>query len=122
MASSVVNTVWPLARGMWHWLRISSNRSRSSAASTPSEEVPSRRTPMSVRALASLMAVCPPNCTTAPQGFSCSTMFWTSSAVRGSKYSLSATSKSVETVSGLLLMMMVSKPMRFRAHTEWTEQ
>ena len=65
-------------------------------------------TPMSVRALASLMAVCPPNWTTAPQGFSCSTMFCTSSAVRGSKYSLSATSKSVDTVSGLLLTMMVS--------------
>ena len=65
-------------------------------------------TPMSVRAWASLMAVWPPNCTTAPQGFSSSTTASTSSAVRGSKYSLSATSKSVDTVSGLLLMMMVS--------------
>ena len=65
-------------------------------------------TPISVSALASLMAVCPPNWTTAPQGFSNSTTCSTSSAVSGSKYSRSAMSKSVETVSGLLLMMMVS--------------
>ena len=93
---------------MAHFSKISSKRSRSSAASTPSAEVPRICTPISVSALASLMAVCPPNWTTAPQGFSSSTMFCTSSAVSGSKYSLSATSKSVETVSGLLLMMMVS--------------
>ena len=42
-------------------------------------------TPMSVRAWASLMAVWPPNCTTAPQGFSSSTTACTSSAVSGSK-------------------------------------
>ena len=38
-----------------------------------------------VRAWASLMAVWPPNCTTAPQGFSSSTTACTSSAVSGSK-------------------------------------
>jgi hypothetical protein len=64
-------------------------------------------TPMSVRALASLMAVRPPN-GPPPPGLLRSTTASTSSGVRGSKYSLSATTKSVETVSGLLLMMMVS--------------
>ena len=81
----MVNTVRPAARGMPHWFKISSNRSRSSAASTPSAEVPRMGTPMSVRAWASLMAVWPPNCTTAPQGFSSSTTACTSSAVSGSK-------------------------------------
>lgn len=51
---------------------------------------------------------CPPNCTTAPSGCSIFTIDSTSSGVKGSKYSLSAISKSVLTVSGLLLMIMVS--------------
>ena len=40
--------------------------------------------------------------------FSILTMLSTSSGVNGSKYNLSAISKSVLTVSGLLLMMIVS--------------
>ena len=37
-------------------------------------------------------------------------MLYTSSSVRGSKYSLSEVSKSVLTVSGLLFMIIVSMP------------
>jgi len=65
-------------------------------------------TPISEMAFVSFMAVCPPNCTIAPNGFSLSTIPAMSSFVRGSKYSLSAVSKSVETVSGLLFTIMVS--------------
>ena len=43
-----------------------------------------------------------------PSGFSRSTMSATRSQKTGSKYSLSAMSKSVETVSGLQLIMMAS--------------
>jgi hypothetical protein len=48
--------------------------------------------------------------------------FITSSIVSGSKYSRSDVSKSVETVSGLLLMMIDSTPISRNAHTECTEQ
>ena len=50
------------------------------------------------------------------------TMDSTSSAVNGSKYSLSAISKSVETVSGLLLIMTVSQPSFANAQVQCTEQ
>ena len=46
--------------------------------------------------------------------------FSTSSAVSGSKYSRSDVSKSVETVSGLLLMMIASYPASRKARTAWT--
>ena len=46
----------------------------------------------------------------------------TSSGVNGSKYNLSAISKSVETVSGLLFTIIVSYPAALSAHTQWTEQ
>ena len=49
-------------------------------------------------------------------------MLSTSSGVSGSKYSLSAMSKSVLTVSGLLLMMMVSYPSFANAQVQCTEQ
>ena len=71
--------------------------------------------------LVSLIAVCPPNATTTPYGFSVLSMLSTSSSVKGSKYSLSAVSKSVETVSGLLLTMTTSKPLRLSAQTQWTD-
>src|SRR5699024_1284610 len=70
----------------------------------------------------SLIAVCPPNCTTAPSGFSNSTIFSTSSGVNGSKYNLSAISKSVETVSGLLLTIIVSYPAQLNDQVQCTEQ
>ena len=68
------------------------------------------------------MAVWPPNWTTQPSGFSVAMMLSTLSGVRGSKYSRSPVSKSVETVSGLLLTRMASQPFFFRVHTQWTEQ
>ena len=40
----------------------------------------------------------------------------------GSKYSLSAVSESVETVSGLQLIMMASNPASRAASTPWTQQ
>ena len=46
----------------------------------------------------------------------------TSSTVSGSKYRLSDVSKSVLTVSGLLLTMMLFMPALRRAQAEWTEQ
>ena len=45
----------------------------------------------------------------------------TDSSVSGSKYSRSAVSKSVDTVSGLLLTMATSKPALLRDHTQCTE-
>jgi len=65
--------------------------------------------------LASFIAVCPPNCNITPSGFSFSIIFNTSSSVIGSKYSLSEISKSVLTVSGLLLIIIVSIPSFFSA-------
>ena len=64
------------------------------------------------------MAVCPPNCTMAPSGFSKRTILSTSSGVNGSKYKRSAISKSVDTVSGLLFTIIVSYPASFKAQTQ----
>ena len=121
-ASSAVNTVPPVGRGISHSSRISSKSSRSSALSTFSADVPRIGTPIFISASVSLIAVCPPNCTTAPSGFSISTILSTSSGVSGSKYSLSAMSKSVLTVSGLLFTMIVSYPSFANAHVQCTEQ
>ena len=71
---------------------------------------------------ARLMAVCPPNCTMAKSGFSAAATPVTSSGVSGSKYRRSAVSKSVDTVSGLLLMITVSQPSFCSAQTACTEQ
>ena len=49
-------------------------------------------------------------------------MLSTSSGVSGSKYSLSAISKSVLTVSGLLFTIIVSYPSFANAHVQCTEQ
>ncbi len=57
-----------------------------------------------------------------PSASSFSMTFMTSSTVIGSKYSLVEMSKSVETVSGLLLMMMASTPSSLRASAPWTQQ
>ena len=72
------------------------------------------------RVLVSLMAVWPPKATTTPMGFSILMMSSTSSGDRGSKYSRSPVSKSVDTVSGLLLMMTTSYPSCRRDMTQWT--
>ncbi len=78
--------------------------------------------PISSMCLASLMAVWPPNCTTQASGFSVAMMLSTLSGFSGSKYRRSPVSKSVETVSGLLLTRMASQPCFFRVHTQCTEQ
>lgn len=62
-----------------------SNFSLSSARSMPSAEVPSILTPRETRKFASEMAVCPPNATTTPMGFSTSRTPMTSSGQSGSK-------------------------------------
>ena len=67
------------------------------------------------------MAVCPPNCSRMPWALSLRSISETASSVSGSKYSLSLVSKSVETVSGLLLMMMASWPRSRMAPTAWTQ-
>ena len=54
------------------------------------------------------MAVWPPNWRSIPLASSRRSISDTDSSVSGSKYSLSLVSKSVETVSGLLLIMMAS--------------
>jgi len=99
-----------------------SNLSLSSARSISSTDVPRILMPARCSFPARLMGVCPPNCTITPSGFSFSSTFSTSSASRGSKYRRSAVSKSVLTVSGLLLIMMASIPSSLMAHTECTEQ
>ena len=57
-----------------------------------------------------------------PIGFSRSTISSTSSNVSGSKYSLSDVSKSVDTVSGFELIMIVSYPCLRSAITARTQQ
>ena len=84
------------------------NRSRSSAASIESTLVPISGAPASASPRARLSGVWPPNCTITPRGVIRSTMLSTSSRVRGSKNSMSEVSKSVDTVSGLLLIITVS--------------
>ena len=61
-------------------------RSRSSAMSIMSGEVPMIGTPLASRSRASLSGVCPPYCTMTPHGFSTWTISSTSSSVSGSKY------------------------------------
>ena len=61
------------------------NRSRSSARSIESGDVPMIGTPSFSSALASFNGVCPPNCTITPFGRSIATISNTSSRVSGSK-------------------------------------
>ncbi len=93
----------PLGRFMPERSSNSSKRSLSSAMSMVSAEEPRMGILFAARVFVSFMAVCPPKATTTPRGFSIFIMSITSSGDRGSKYSLSPVSKSVETVSGLLL-------------------
>ncbi len=117
--------------------RNSSKRSRSSARSIASRLLPSTPKPASCSPAARFIAVCPPNCTitggpatgcSRPSSASCtgnpswkdsspsfSRMSRTLSSSSGSKYSRSEVSKSVETVSGLLLSMMLCAPAARRA-------
>ena len=60
-------------------------RSRSSARSMESTEVPMSGAPARSRPFARFSGVCPPNCTMIPSGWTTSTTFITSSCVRGSK-------------------------------------
>ena len=57
-----------------------------------------------------------------PSGFSAAIIWSTLSGFSGSKYRRSPVSKSVETVSGLLLTRMASQPCFFSVQTAWTEQ
>ena len=84
------------------------NRSRSSAMSMAENGVPRMGTPACSSRLASRSGVCPPNITTTPTGRSRSTTSSTSSTVSGSKNSRSEVSASVDTVSGLQLIMSAS--------------
>ena len=69
-----------------------------------------------------MRGVCPPSWTMMPRGFSRWRISSTSSRVSGSKYSLSLMSKSVETVSGFELIMIVSSPASLSASTACTQQ
>ena len=73
------------------------------------------RMPRFAIGVARLMAVWPPNWQMTPSGFSLSMISMTSCSVSGSKYRESDVSKSVETVSGLLLMTMDFFPAFLRA-------
>ncbi len=90
--------------------------------SMDSGEVPRIGTPAASSALASRSGVCPPSCTTTPRGRSQRTISSTSSSVSGSKYSLSEMSKSVETVSGFELIMIVRYPSSRKASPARTQQ
>ena len=122
IAPGVSKTVCPLGRGILTAVKSSSKRSLSSALSILSTLEPIIFIPHLANGPAKLIAVCPPNCTITPSGCSRSITFKTSSKVKGSKYNLSEVSKSVLTVSGLLLIIIVSYPSSFKAHTECTEQ
>ena len=98
----------------------------SSARSIESGEVPSILVflPLSSlwRGSAKLIAVWPPNWSTTPSASSLSMTFITSSTVMGSKYNLVEMSKSVDTVSGLLLTMTASMPSSLIARAPCTQQ
>ena len=80
------------------------------------------RMPLLAIGVARLIAVWPPNWQMTPSGFSLSMISSTSCSVSGSKYRESEVSKSVETVSGLLLMTMDFLPALRSAQDAWTEQ
>ena len=84
-ASVAVYTVPPCGLVILQLFKTWSNNSLSSALSIFSSDVPRILTPISFNALVNLIAVCPPNCTIAPYGFSMFIMFSTSSGVNGSK-------------------------------------
>ena len=90
--------------------------------SIASGDVPRSARPRASSPRVSLSGVCPPSCTITPIGCSRSTISSTSSSVSGSKYSLSEMSKSVETVSGFELIMIVSYPCSRSAITARTQQ
>ena len=119
--SSKVQTPFPLGLAISKFSNNSSNFSLSSAISICSAVVPKVFIPFSFKKLASLIAVCPPNWSITPSGFSFSIIFNTSSSVNGSKYSLSEILKSVLTVSGLLFIIIVSISIFLRAITQCTD-
>ena len=92
----------------------------------PSALEPRMGKPAAARDWERLMAVCPPNCTRLGGGLSStvslSMMSRTASSSRGSKYRRSLVSKSVETVSGLELTMMLDTPAWDNAHAACTLQ
>ena len=111
--------------------RNSSNSWRSEAVSMERAVEPSIGMSALSRDWERLIAVCPPNCTIAAGktiSFSSVTMASfsrmsrTLSSSSGSKYRRSLVSKSVETVSGLELTMMLSMPSSLSAQAAWTEQ
>ena len=118
MASVSLVAIRPAGRGISSFVKRSSNFSRSSALSIPATDVPNTLTPRAAKGAAKLMAVCPPNWQITPTGFSLSMTAMTSSTVNGSKYRLSEVSKSVLTVSGLLLIIMLFIPALRKAHAE----
>ena len=73
-------------------------------------------TPARSSGSARLIAVWPPNCTTTPDACSSRMIAVTASSSSGSKYRRVLQSKSVLTVSGLLLTMTASTPWRAERH------
>ena len=113
------DTVVPGGCGMPSPVRKRSKRLRSSARSMASADDPRIGCADAVSGPARLIAVCPPNCriegtasrspsAPPPAPASFSSMSSADSSSSGSKYSRSDVSKSVETVSGLLLAMIAA--------------
>ena len=110
------------------------NRSRSSASSMLCRPVPISGTPALASPCAKFSGVCPPNCTitpttpplrapwSMPPPLRRSMQFSVSSSVSGSKKSKSLVSKSVLTVSGLELIMTLSRPISAHAKEAWQQQ
>ena len=103
MASAGSVVAAPCGCGISSLLIISSNVLRFSAASMLDTDVPRMAMPRRSSGVARLIAVCPPNCTTAPTARSSAITAATASSSSGSKYRRVLQSKSVLTVSGLLL-------------------
>ena len=98
----------------------------SSAKSMESNEVPNIFILFLVKLAANFKGVWPPNWTIQPKSVpllaSALQISITDSSSRGSKYKRSDVSKSVETVSGLQLIMIDSIPNSFSAYAAWTQQ
>ncbi len=80
------------------------------------------RTPCLYKSVAAFRAVCPPRVANIPSGFSISIIFVKLSIVKGSIYILSATSRSVIIVAGLLFTSITSMPSSLRALQAWVPE
>ncbi len=121
-ASRKVLAAKPRGRATPSFSSTASNFSRSSARSSERRSLPTIAMPRALSWSARLIAVWPPKASITPRAFVARATASTSSAPGGSNTSTSETSKSVETVSGLLLMTTAARPASRSAQAACTHE